>query len=294
MKKIGIVLGGGGAKGSFQIGVLDGIMKYIERNNYELVSVSGSSIGAFNGAFVASGQFETLKNYWLHWDLDDNPFTQTWFLGVALSFILRGYAYNPKPQRNFLKDNLDIRSLKMSDVAYINTRVRYSDGEMLLGGTNSKAAKPNITDDDIVSEIMASAAAIPFMTTTQVYGEHCVDGGCRDTIPVKSMIESTATTLDHVFVVGCFPYNRVKFSNVDNTPGSLFEKIKFVFDSILWDEISRNDIELGKLKHWNPETYTVICPEASVVDIDVPEFDNIKIRKNIQHGRDVWNKLGLV
>ena len=59
-------------------------------------------------------------------------------------------------------------------------------------------------------------------------------------------------------------------------------------------EISRNDIELGKLKHWNPETYTVICPEASVVDIDVPEFDNIKIRKNIQHGRDVWNKLGLV
>jgi hypothetical protein len=69
----------------------------------------------------------------------------------------------------------------------------------------------------------------------------------------------------------------------------LFDKIKFVYDDILWDEISRNDIEIGKLKYWNSDTYTVISPEQQL--IGPADFDTVKIKQAMQHGRDVWSKL---
>ena len=52
MMQVGLVLGGGGARGLAHIGVLQALEEY----NIEVVAISGCSIGALIGAFYAAGK----------------------------------------------------------------------------------------------------------------------------------------------------------------------------------------------------------------------------------------------
>ena len=56
-QRIGLVLEGGGGKGSYQIGVWKAIRELgLEK---KIVAVSGTSVGALNAALFAKGDFET-------------------------------------------------------------------------------------------------------------------------------------------------------------------------------------------------------------------------------------------
>jgi len=53
-KKVSLILGSGGARGLAHIGVL----RWLEEHNYEVVSISGCSIGALVGGFYAAGKLD--------------------------------------------------------------------------------------------------------------------------------------------------------------------------------------------------------------------------------------------
>ena len=61
---IGLVLQGGGARGSYQVGAVEALL----RRNIKFDVVVGTSIGAINGALIASNEFEKLKKLWLSLD----------------------------------------------------------------------------------------------------------------------------------------------------------------------------------------------------------------------------------
>jgi len=54
-----LVLGSGGARGLAHIGII----KYLEEQGYEIVSISGCSIGALIGGFYAAGKLEVYKEW---------------------------------------------------------------------------------------------------------------------------------------------------------------------------------------------------------------------------------------
>jgi len=56
----GLVLEGGGAKGSYQIGAYEAIFQC----GLEVNAISGTSIGAINGAMIAQGDFPLCKSLW--------------------------------------------------------------------------------------------------------------------------------------------------------------------------------------------------------------------------------------
>ena len=287
-KRIGIVLGGGGAKGAFQIGALSQLLEKINQDGDELVAISGTSIGAMNGAFVAAGQFDLLRKIWLGFTERNCPLTQSGLLGSTASLFLRGYSFESAPVHQFFQDNLDIAALRKSTVQYCNTRVALSDGKTLIGGTIQSAITAIKSDQDIILEIMASMAAIPLVPLVTVYGEQCADGGFRDTIPVKALID-TSDGLDKIYIIACNPANRIAYpKNLDNTARSLWSKIRFVYDDILWDEISRNDLELGQLKYWRDGRYTVIVPDT--LKIKSAQFNAVKIRDAMMQGADAFKE----
>ncbi len=61
MKKIGLALGGGGARGCAHIGVI----KALQEAEIPIQYVAGTSIGAFVGGVFAVGELERLENYLL-------------------------------------------------------------------------------------------------------------------------------------------------------------------------------------------------------------------------------------
>ena len=56
----GLALEGGGAKGAYHVGA----MKAINECGFEIGAVAGTSIGSFNGAMYAQGDFEKLYDLW--------------------------------------------------------------------------------------------------------------------------------------------------------------------------------------------------------------------------------------
>lgn len=61
MPKVGFVLGGGGARGSYEIGVWEALNELSIKPDI----VTGTSVGALNGALIAQGNFEAARDIWL-------------------------------------------------------------------------------------------------------------------------------------------------------------------------------------------------------------------------------------
>jgi len=64
---IGIYLQGGGAKGSYQAGVIYALHEM----GVKFDVVTGTSIGAINGYFIYTGQYEALKKMWIDVDASE-------------------------------------------------------------------------------------------------------------------------------------------------------------------------------------------------------------------------------
>lgn len=277
-KKIGIVLSGGGAKGAFEVGVLKVLLDKINKDKDVLAGISGTSIGAFNAAFVASGQFDDLERIWLSWNLKNCPLIQTDWYGNIISLLIKGYMYNPQPVKSFFEKNLNVSALYNSPIKYINTSVRLGDGELRLGGNVFQKNNANLT----ISEIMASMAFIPGTPSVNLEGAEYGDGGFRDTVPVKALIENTKE-IDKIYIINVNTEKR-KWNDklTKNSNSSLIDKLLFVFDDILWDEANRSDIEIGKLKFWNSDKYKVIYPQT--VNLSTTDFDASLIKEAYSHG----------
>lgn len=61
--KIGLCLSGGGAKGSYQAGVIKGLY---ENGINKFASISGTSIGALNGYYIYTRNVNNLENVWIN------------------------------------------------------------------------------------------------------------------------------------------------------------------------------------------------------------------------------------
>ena len=60
--KLGLVLAGGGGKGAYHIGVWRALREYgVEQN---IQAISGTSVGALNGALFALGDYELAESIW--------------------------------------------------------------------------------------------------------------------------------------------------------------------------------------------------------------------------------------
>ena len=74
MSKLGLVLSGGGSKGAYEIGVY-AALKYLKK---DINIVTGTSVGAINGVFVAQKDLKGALKFWDHVNFktifDENEF----------------------------------------------------------------------------------------------------------------------------------------------------------------------------------------------------------------------------
>ena len=99
-REYGLVLEGGGAKGAYQIGAF----KALREAGIKIKGISGTSVGALNGALICMGDLEKAEKIWENitystiMDVDDNLMRQFFqlklkvkeFLELGLKHILDG------------------------------------------------------------------------------------------------------------------------------------------------------------------------------------------------------------
>lgn len=189
----GIVLEGGGAKGSYQAGAY----KAISENGLEISAVAGTSIGALNGAMIVQGEFETCIDLW-----ND----------IKYSDIIRdndqeiNRLLHTRPDRHTVKlvaDKLrgvilnkgfDITPFKEMIAKYVNEdAIRRSPIEFgistynLTDRTPMELFKGDIPEGEMRDYLLASAY-VPFFRLEKIGGKTFLDGWFSDNLPYHMLL----------------------------------------------------------------------------------------------------------
>ena len=226
-----LVLQGGGAMGAFECGVV----KALEQRSIHPDIVAGVSIGAFNGAIVASHPrhaTEALESFW-HDIAVATPttgneaadqllgstfallfgvprfFTPRWsLLSATPQNWLRPWTsfYDPAPLRRLIAQYVDFAVLKSSPV------------RLLVSAVNVETAQLEVFDsyvDDFTPEhLLASGSLPPGLPSTTIGDKHYWDGGIVSNSPLDQVTERAGAAGKHVIVVDLFPNAKPLPSNL--------------------------------------------------------------------------------
>lgn len=224
-KKIGLVLQGGGALGSYQAGVYEGLSE----SPYLPDWVAGISIGAINAAIIAGNAPEhRVAKLRAFWDEITAP-TSFWLnahnevleamqhrLGAinALFFGQPGF-FRPRPpssligqtQETSYYDTAELKTTleRLVDFDRINARhIRLSVGAVNVR-TGNFIYFDNMTHVIRPEHIMASGALPPGFPPIEIDGEFYWDGGLVSNTPLHYILSATPRESRLSFQVDVFP-----------------------------------------------------------------------------------------
>lgn len=190
----GLVLEGGGAKGSYHIGVY----KALKELGIEISGITGTSIGALNGAMIVQNDYERCYDLWcditysMVADVDDEDIDKIMQLKLVkedLSFL------KEKIKTLIVGRGLDITPLKdLLDVYIDEEKIRNSKMDFGMVAINLSQRKPlysfieDIPKGELKNYLMASAY-LPIFKSEKINGERFLDGGFYDNLPFKMLVE---------------------------------------------------------------------------------------------------------
>ena len=162
-KKVALVLSGGGARGIAHIGVIE----ELEKQGYEIVSISGTSMGALVGAVYALGKMEEFKNWICTMDkLDTYKF-------IDFSFSSQGLVKGDKVLKK-MKEFIPDRNIEDLEINYSATATDITNKEEVV-----------FTKGSIYEAVRASVAIPTVFTPVKMGNSLLVDGGVMNPVPIN-------------------------------------------------------------------------------------------------------------
>lgn len=216
-----IILQGGGALGAFECGVV----RALEDEGVFPDIVAGVSIGAFNGAIIASNPrnaAHALEAFWQKLSVPTPNFpderirrllaswraiafgipgffrprwASPYFIGASAQFWTS--FYDPTPVKELLANYVDCHFLKSSPV------------RLLVSAVNVETARLEVFDsyvDEMTPDhILASGSLPPGFPWTTINGNHYWDGGIMSNSPLEMVMERCGSEHKRIFDVDLYP-----------------------------------------------------------------------------------------
>ncbi len=192
--KRAVVLGGGGSRGSYQIGVWQGIREL----ELEYQIVTGTSVGALNGALMVQGDYERAKEIWSRISLKD-------VLDIDLTDLdLKKKDHRKQLFNIFFKEKAekwgaDLNALSHTMDNYISEEAFFASGvDFALMTVKYPSFKPvpvfkgDIPPGMLKDYLLASAALFPAFQAQKVGKDIYIDGGYYDNMPVNLALDMGA------------------------------------------------------------------------------------------------------
>ena len=187
--KTAIVLSGGGAKGAYQIGFWKAIRKL--RIKYDIVT--GTSIGAINGAFMVQNTYHNVFKLWstmnykkiYNLDINSSYYTKEGRKKIILGYtkhILKGGIKTPGLE-SMIYDIINTDKFFKSNIDYGLVTVKYPSLKPLY------VKKSDIKKELLCDYILASSACFPAFSPKKINDEYYIDGGYYDNMPINLAIE---------------------------------------------------------------------------------------------------------
>lgn len=198
----GLALGGGGARGCYEIG----FWKAIDEMQIHFDAVAGTSIGALVGAFYVQDRLDLMLDFVEHIepvaiakDLFAFPETlSTWIKNrKEISSFLQKYIFS--------RSGMDISPLKATiDALYDHQAFKQSPIDFACMTFNITTLKPvayqkaDMNEENAKEILIASASCYPAFPVLEMNGEQYIDGGYADNVPVDLAAQFDCS---HVFAI---------------------------------------------------------------------------------------------
>lgn len=279
----GIVMSGGGARGSYEVGVLNYLYGEFAQHfgRYPVFDViSGTSVGAVNGTALAAtvndptAGMRLLASVWLEqalsdvmrFDLRQVPRLYRLWLGGSMPSGL----FDSRPLARLigyripwrqLARNLRSRRVQALTVSATNVRTgrstlyvdRARGVELPRGGTRIAVHATHI----LPQHVMASAAMPLVFPPVRIGNDYFCDGGIRLNTPTAPAIQMG---VDRMFIVGVTTPQRETSIPMGHTPGATFLMGK-ALDALMLDHIEHDLEELRLINEILSDAYEAGGPD---------------------------------
>lgn len=202
--KKGLVLEGGGAKGSYQIGAY----KALKELGFDFDYIVGTSIGSLNGALFVQRDFDLAENIWRNLkysdfiEIEDEKFDEfvnedltLETLGKKVSMLTEIFSnkgLDTKPFKKLLDDCIDEEKIRNSNIKY---------GLVTLDVTNLKPIE--IFSEDMpqgtIKDYIYASCNLLFFKQEPTKGRILLDGGFYNNNPVN-MLEDKCDEIVNVIL----------------------------------------------------------------------------------------------
>ena len=194
-KEYGLVLEGGGAKGAYQIGA----WKALKEAGVKIRGVSGTSVGALNGALICMDDLEKAENLWRNisysqiMNVDDELMRRLFdktkmtpeFLRETLKEVFRVLGeggMDITPLRRLIEENIDEDAIRKSPVEF------YSCTYSLADRKEMNVDMKTVPEGQMKDMLLASAY-LPGFKNKKLHGKTYVDGGATNVLPMDVLLE---------------------------------------------------------------------------------------------------------
>ena len=187
--KTALALCGGGSLGAYEMGV----WKYLREHSYDFDIVTGTSIGAINGAMIATNQYDVAMDMWNSVKVGDImagglDFDRTFLKNIDVS---RGSKWNEfigTFMKNKGADTRPLRRMLEEKIAPLHVnRGPKKFGVVTCHFPSFKEVDVlvnDLNDDQVIDYLMASASCWPVFPVYQMNDQEYVDGGWRNNLPI--------------------------------------------------------------------------------------------------------------
>jgi len=282
---VGLCISGGGAKVGFALGVLE----IMENKGIKPNLVYGISSGSLCTAALCYGSVDFLKKQLLEIRKKEDILDSQWFKALIAQILGLGNAdglFSMKTMRKKLDQLPEDKPVMKGVVGYVD----------LNGGGITYISSLDVEKKDFLDAVQASCS-IPLVMQTQRLGDEVrVDGGVRDMLPLKKLIDDPLK-VDEIHIISLNPV----------TPDQKQIKKKIMpvalrtIDLIL-NEVLQNDLKIAKIYNMLLEKgLDNLVPGKRMVKFyeyiptqficDSIEFNKENIQKGIDHGLEIANKV---
>ena len=193
-KTYAIALEGGGAKGAYEAGV----WKALEEAGVKYNAVAGTSVGALNGAMMASRDLETALHLWENvkfsqvFDADDEQMKKIYdgdLEGLDIKGLLKDVVgivkdggLDIEPLRQMMKENVHEEKIRNSDVEFFFVTYSLTDKQEV------ELSARELEEGKLIDMLLASAY-VPVFQRKKLDGKDYVDGSVQNIVPIDSLLK---------------------------------------------------------------------------------------------------------
>ncbi len=203
MKKMGLALAGGGARGAYQIGGWKALREYGYDTLFD--AFAGASVGSLNAMLFAMEDYEKAEKLWMSLDkntlfnFEENVFKR--LMQEKFKFFNKGMFKTEKLEK-MIEEAMDFSLLENKEVYIAATKVGSEDGGIFdlihtniehFLKSNSQIEYKNIqkmNKNNIKAALLASCAIPVVFHPVTFDGQTYYDGGLLNNIPYQPLIDA--------------------------------------------------------------------------------------------------------